>query len=65
MYVIICVYTIDTSTTTLRRPSLSTNEMQIVTDTQPQQEEIPFDFNRFLEQMRNRTSKPITKYFKR
>lgn len=46
----------------MRRPSLS-NDLQIVTDT-PQQE-IPFDFNRFLEQMRSRNSKPITRYFKR
>ncbi|KAI9364561.1 hypothetical protein BD770DRAFT_357460 [Pilaira anomala] len=45
----------------IRRPSLS-NDLQIVTD-MPQQE-IPFDFNRFLEQMRSRTSRPITRYFK-
>lgn len=49
----------------MRRPSLSTttNDLQIVTD-MPQQE-IPFDFNRFLEQMRTRNAKPITRYFKR
>ncbi|KAI9273867.1 hypothetical protein EDC94DRAFT_672518 [Helicostylum pulchrum] len=48
----------------MRRPSLSTttNDLQIVTD-MPQQE-IPFDFNRFLEQMRTRNAKPITRYFK-
>ncbi|KAI8090573.1 hypothetical protein BDF21DRAFT_436916 [Thamnidium elegans] len=28
------------------------------------QQEIPFDFNRFLEQMRSRNSRPITRYFK-
>ncbi|KAG1048501.1 hypothetical protein G6F43_009115 [Rhizopus delemar] len=49
-----------------RRPSL-----QLDLDTQPeqpqkqkQQAEIPFDFNRFLEQMKSRTAKPITRYFK-
>lgn len=46
----------------VRRPSL--NEIKIVPDTPPQQE-IPFDFNRFVEQMRRPSSKPITKYFKR
>lgn len=53
----------NSSTTNVRRPSLSNNDLQIVTDI-PQQE-IPFDFNRFLEQMRSRNSKPITRYFKR
>ncbi|KAG1144191.1 hypothetical protein G6F37_006476 [Rhizopus arrhizus] len=49
-----------------RRPSL-----QLDLDTQPeqtqkqkQQAEIPFDFNRFLEQMKSRSAKPITRYFK-
>lgn len=47
----------------MKRPSLSSNDLQIVTD--PPQQEIPFDFNRFLDQMKNRNSKPITRYFKR
>ncbi|KAI9272572.1 hypothetical protein BY458DRAFT_508649 [Sporodiniella umbellata] len=44
-----------------RRPSL-TNTQQIEIDTQ--QKEIPFDFNRFVEQMRSRTAKPIKTYYK-
>ncbi|CEP17622.1 hypothetical protein [Parasitella parasitica] len=52
------------SPTEMKRPSLNSNELQLVPDTPPQQE-IPFDFNRFLEQMRSRNSKPITRYFKR
>ncbi|KAI7893675.1 uncharacterized protein EV154DRAFT_139235 [Mucor mucedo] len=52
----------NSSNTHVRRPSLSNNDLHIVTDI-PQQE-IPFDFNRFLEQMRSRNSKPITRYFK-
>ncbi|KAL9556091.1 hypothetical protein MBANPS3_002051 [Mucor bainieri] len=52
------------TTSDVRRPSLNSSEMQIVPDTPPQQE-IPFDFNRFLEQMRSRNAKPITRYFKR
>ncbi|KAI8645441.1 hypothetical protein BD408DRAFT_411909 [Parasitella parasitica] len=56
--------TTSTSTTAeVKRPSMNSNEMQIVPDT-PHQQEIPFDFNRFLEQMRSRNSKPITRYFK-
>ncbi|KAG1073920.1 hypothetical protein G6F42_025763 [Rhizopus arrhizus] len=56
--------TSNTTATDVRRPSLNSSEMQIVPDTPPQQE-IPFDFNRFLEQMRSRNAKPITRYFKR
>ncbi|CAO0796317.1 unnamed protein product [Mucor circinelloides] len=55
--------TSNTTATDVRRPSLNSSEMQIVPDTPPQQE-IPFDFNRFLEQMRSRNAKPITRYFK-
>ncbi|CAO3687936.1 unnamed protein product [Rhizopus stolonifer] len=44
-----------------RRPSF-TNTNQIDIDTQ--QKEIPFDFNRFVEQMRSRTAKPIKIYYK-
>ncbi|KAI9480526.1 MAG: hypothetical protein EXX96DRAFT_563123 [Benjaminiella poitrasii] len=43
-----------------RRPSM-TNDLTIDT---PLPQEIPFDFNRFLDQMKNRSSKPITRYFK-
>ncbi|KAI7906573.1 uncharacterized protein BX663DRAFT_496977 [Cokeromyces recurvatus] len=46
----------------MRRPSFA-NELKIDTPLQ-QQQEIPFDFNRFLDQMKNKSSKPITRYFK-
>ncbi|KAI8968912.1 hypothetical protein BDF20DRAFT_916347 [Mycotypha africana] len=57
-----------------RRDSLPSNELQQnINDTlhtqqmqqEPQQEQVtPFEFNRFLEQMKSKSAKPITRYFK-
>ncbi|CAO3673483.1 unnamed protein product [Rhizopus microsporus] len=50
-----------------RRPSLAPNQLDTQQEEQQkptQQTEIPFDFNRFLEQMKSRNAKPITRYFK-
>ncbi|KAG0182570.1 hypothetical protein DFQ28_002742 [Apophysomyces sp. BC1034] len=48
-----------------RRPSLA--DIQKATDNSKGREhqEIPFDFNKFLEQMKRRNAIPITRYFKR
>ncbi|KAI8985103.1 hypothetical protein BDB01DRAFT_788933 [Pilobolus umbonatus] len=51
--------TVTTDTDTLH----STHSKEHPVPDTPQQE-LPFDYNRFLEQMRSRSSKPITKYYK-
>ncbi|KAI8142342.1 hypothetical protein BJV82DRAFT_670000 [Fennellomyces sp. T-0311] len=47
-----------------RRPSLAEIKRTAEETKGRERQEIPFDFNRFLEQMRRRGAMPITRYFK-
>lgn len=48
-----------------RRPSLADIKRTADETKGRERQEIPFDFNRFLEQMRRRSATPIKRYFKR
>ncbi|KAI9310654.1 hypothetical protein BX666DRAFT_2005830 [Dichotomocladium elegans] len=53
-----------TSQENQRRPSLAEIKRTAEETKRRERQEIPFDFNRFLEQMRRRSATPITRYFK-
>jgi hypothetical protein len=48
-----------------RRPSADTLQQRRHSNRLEEIADVPFDFNRFLEQMKRRGAIPITKYFKR
>ncbi|KAI8388712.1 uncharacterized protein BYT42DRAFT_611723 [Radiomyces spectabilis] len=47
-----------------KKPSISDLQKTVHVTAPPQRQEIPFDFNKFLEQMKRRSAMPITRYFK-
>ena len=55
----------ESSTSTTARPTLAEIKRTAEETKGRERQELPFDFNRFLEQMRRRGAVPITRYFKR
>lgn len=53
------------SSDSTHRPSLAEIRRTADETKGRERQEVPFDFNRFLEQMRRKSAIPITRYFKR